>query len=287
MPKSVLADLLRFIAANEELPRSLARYPGHTRDTLGRVLDAAADRIEALDAEAPAPSAAGAGKGLKVRKGTEVERAAARAAEELQESMELSKAEREARRRERAVAAAEAERQEAAAVEASVSRPQLTRLYCDGAARGNPGPAGAGAVIVNPAGHIVAKVGKFLGEETNNVAEYMGLILGLKRAKAMGIKELEVLADSELVVRQVSGAVRREGRAPAAAPRRGGGADQGVRPDRGPPHPARGERSGRRHVEPGHRRAAVAPSGRVRRPGDRHHAPTGCVTLPAGVRLIL
>jgi len=203
--KSVLADLLRFIAANEELPRSLARYPGHTRDTLGKVLDAAADRIEALDADAPAPAAAGAGKGLKVRKGSEVERAAARAAEELQESMELSKAEREARRRERA-AAAEAEKQELAAAEqAALARPVRTRLYCDGAARGNPGPAGAGAVIVNPAGHIVAKIGKFLGEETNNVAEYMGLILGLKRARAMGIKELEVLADSELVVRQLSG----------------------------------------------------------------------------------
>ena len=205
MAKSVLADLLRFIAANEELPRSLARYPGHTRDTLGKVLDAAADRIEALDADAPAPAAAGAGKGLKVRKGSEVERAAARAAEELQESMELSKAEREARRRERA-AAAEAEKQELAAAEqAALARPIRTRLYCDGAARGNPGPAGAGAVIVNPAGHIVAKIGKFLGEETNNVAEYMGLILGLRRAKAMGIKELDVLADSELVVKQLNG----------------------------------------------------------------------------------
>jgi ribonuclease HI len=206
LAKSVLADLLRFIAANEDLPHSLARYPGHTRDTLGKVLDAAADRIEAMDADAPAPAASGASKGLKVRKGSEVERAAARAAEELQESMELSKAEREARRRERAAAAAEAEKQEvAAAAVAAPARPLRTRLYCDGAARGNPGPAGAGAVIVNPAGHIVAKVGKFLGDETNNVAEYVGLILGLKRAKAMGIRDLEVLADSELVVKQVNG----------------------------------------------------------------------------------
>jgi ribonuclease HI len=220
MAKSVLADLLRFIAANEELPHALARYPGHTRDTLGRVLNAAADRIEALDAEAPPAPAAGK-PGLKVRKGSEVERAAARAAEELQESMELSKAEREARRRERAAAAAAVEKQEAAEVAevAALARPVQTRLYCDGAARGNPGPAGAGAVIVNPAGHIVAKVGKFLGEETNNVAEYMGLILGLKRAKAMGIKELEVLADSELVVKQVRGeyAVKAEHLAPLHA----------------------------------------------------------------------
>jgi len=220
LAKSVLADLLRFIAANEELPHALARYPGHTRDTLGRVLDAAADRIEALDAEAPPPAPAGK-QGLKVRKGSEVERAAARAAEELQESMELSKAEREARRRERAAAAAVVEKQEQAVIAeaAAQARPVQTRLYCDGAARGNPGPAGAGAVIVNPAGHIVAKVGKFLGEETNNVAEYMGLILGLKRAKAMGIKELEVLADSELVVKQVNGeyAVKAEHLAPLHA----------------------------------------------------------------------
>ena len=60
-------------------------------------------------------------------------------------------------------------------------------------------------MIISPDGHIVAKIGKFLGDSTNNVAEYMGLILGLQRAKAMGIKELEVLADSELLVKQLSG----------------------------------------------------------------------------------
>jgi ribonuclease HI len=60
-------------------------------------------------------------------------------------------------------------------------------------------------VILNPDGHIVAKIGKFLGDSTNNVAEYMGLILGLKRAKAMGIKELEVYSDSELLVKQLAG----------------------------------------------------------------------------------
>jgi ribonuclease HI len=202
--RSVLADLLRFVAANEDLPRSLARYQGHTRDTLAKLLNAAADRIEALDAELSPPPPSG--KGLKVRKGSEVERAAARAAEELQESMDLSKAEREARKKERAAAAAaEAEREQAAAADPVAARPTTTRLYCDGASRGNPGPAGAGAVIINPDGHIVAKVGKFLGEETNNVAEYMGLIIGLKRAKAMGIKELEVLADSELLVKQLNG----------------------------------------------------------------------------------
>jgi ribonuclease HI len=51
----------------------------------------------------------------------------------------------------------------------------------------------------------VARIGKFLGENTNNYAEYMGLILGLERAKVMGIKELEVLSDSELLVKQLNG----------------------------------------------------------------------------------
>lgn len=203
MAKSVLADLLRFIAANEELPRSLARYAGHTRDTLGKLLAAAADRLEAADAEQAAATSAAGNRGLKVRKGSEVEKAAARAAEELQESMDLSKAERQQRKRERA--AAEAVRQAAEGAAQAAARPVRTRLFTDGAARGNPGPAGAGAVIISPDGHVVAKVGKFLGDETNNVAEYMGLIIGLKRAKAMGIKELDVLADSELMVKQLNG----------------------------------------------------------------------------------
>jgi ribonuclease HI len=215
--RSVLVELLRFIAANEDLPRTLQRYPGHDRDAIGKLVAAAADRLEAAEAGASAEAPSGA-KGLKVRKAStspptpplhgvergrsEFERAAQRSAQELDESMDLSKVDQERRRRERS-AAADREREEAKAVQAAP--PTRTRLFTDGAARGNPGPAGAGAVIVNPNGHIVAKVGKFLGESTNNVAEYMGLILGLKRAKAMGIRELEVLADSELLVRQLHG----------------------------------------------------------------------------------
>jgi len=202
--KSVLAELLRFIAANEPLPRALARYPGHTRDTLGTLLSAAADRIEQAEAEQAGAAQAAGTRGMKVRKGSEVEKAAARAAEELQESMDLSKSARAQKKKERA-AAADAERQAVVAAAEVAARPIRTRLFTDGAARGNPGPAGAGAVIISPDGHIVAKVGKFLGEETNNVAEYMGLILGLRRAKAMGIKELDVLADSELMVKQLNG----------------------------------------------------------------------------------
>jgi ribonuclease HI len=200
--KAVLAELLRFIAANEDLPRTRARYPGYDRDVLGKLLAAAADRVEEAEA-ARAPTPGAGSKGIKVRKQTDVEKAASRAAAEIDEAMDLSKAERDRRKKQRAQdEAAERAAADAAAVAEAAKR---TRLYTDGAARGNPGPAGAGAVIINADGHIVAKVGKFLGESTNNVAEYMGLILGLKRARAMGIKELEVLSDSELLVKQLAG----------------------------------------------------------------------------------
>lgn len=201
MAKPVLAELLRFIAANEDLPHALARYKGYSRDILGKLIDAAADRIEqAEEVAAGAPVAAGS-KGIKVRKVSEVERAARESAEELDAAMNESKVDRDRKKKERVVVAA-AEREAERAVEA---RPVRTRLFTDGAARGNPGPAGAGAVIISPDGHVVAKVGKYLGETTSNVAEYTGLILGLKRAKAMGLRELEVLADSELIVKQLSG----------------------------------------------------------------------------------
>jgi ribonuclease HI len=200
---AVLTDLLRFIAANEDLPRTRARYPGYDRDTLGKLINAAADRVEELEKEAAQATRGAGSKGIKVRKQTDVEKAAQKSAEEIDDAMEFSKVERERRKKARAAeeAAERAQAQAAAAVEAA----KRTRLFTDGAARGNPGPAGAGAVIINPDGHVVAKVGKFLGESTNNVAEYMGLILGLKRAKAMGIREIEVLSDSELLVKQLHG----------------------------------------------------------------------------------
>jgi ribonuclease HI len=199
--KPVLAELLRFIAANEDLPHALARYKGYSRDILGKLIDAAADRIEQAEEAAAGATVAAGSKGIKVRKVSEVERAARESAQELEAAMNESKVDRDRKKKERVVVAA-AEREAERAVEA---RPVRTRLFTDGAARGNPGPAGAGAVIISPDGHVVAKVGKYLGETTSNVAEYTGLILGLKRAKAMGLRELEVLADSELIVKQLSG----------------------------------------------------------------------------------
>ena len=78
-------------------------------------------------------------------------------------------------------------------------------LYADGAARGNPGPAGAGAVLFDEDGHIVAKLTRALGRATNNVAEYSALILGLEEAKRLGANAIDVRMDSLLVVEQLRG----------------------------------------------------------------------------------
>ncbi len=78
-------------------------------------------------------------------------------------------------------------------------------LYPDGGARGNPGPAAAGAVLKDPTGAVVQEISKYLGEMTNNQAEYSALILGLLAAKEHQVKALQVLADSELMVRQIQG----------------------------------------------------------------------------------
>ena len=94
MAKPVLVELLRFIAANEQLPRTLQRYSGYDRDTLGKLINAAADRIEEAE-KAREAAAPGGSKGIKVRKQTDVEKAAARSAAELDEAMDLSKAELE------------------------------------------------------------------------------------------------------------------------------------------------------------------------------------------------
>ncbi len=61
-------------------------------------------------------------------------------------------------------------------------------LRCDGASRGNPGPAGAGMVLFDPQGQLQAKKGRYLGETTNNVAEYQALLLGLEEAQRLGVK---------------------------------------------------------------------------------------------------
>jgi len=77
--------------------------------------------------------------------------------------------------------------------------------HCDGGARGNPGPAGYGAVIEDPEGKVVARLSEYLGKQTNNYAEYSGLLAVLEWALKHGAKRLCVVSDSELMVRQMKG----------------------------------------------------------------------------------
>lgn len=78
-------------------------------------------------------------------------------------------------------------------------------LYADGAARGNPGPAGSGALLLDERGEVLAELSLPLGTATNNVAEYRALILGLEEARKRGIDRILIRMDSQLVVRQMQG----------------------------------------------------------------------------------
>ena len=81
-------------------------------------------------------------------------------------------------------------------------------LYCDGASRGNPGPAAIGFVLVDPDGEELVARGETIGRQTNNVAEYTALQRGREAAQARGLRRLQVRMDSELVVRQLLGLYR-------------------------------------------------------------------------------
>jgi ribonuclease HI len=75
----------------------------------------------------------------------------------------------------------------------------------DGGARGNPGPAAIAAVVQDAGGGVLEERGERIGSATNNVAEYRALLLGIERAAALGASEVELVGDSELIVRQVKG----------------------------------------------------------------------------------
>jgi ribonuclease HI len=77
--------------------------------------------------------------------------------------------------------------------------------HCDGGARGNPGPAGYGALIQDDAGNVLAELSEFLGHKTNNFAEYSGLLGCLQWALDHGHTRLRVVSDSELMVKQIQG----------------------------------------------------------------------------------
>ncbi len=81
-------------------------------------------------------------------------------------------------------------------------------VHVDGGARGNPGPAAIGVVVSDRDGAVLEELGERIGVATNNVAEYRALLRGLERARARDAREIEIVNDSELVARQITGAYK-------------------------------------------------------------------------------
>ncbi len=81
-------------------------------------------------------------------------------------------------------------------------------IYTDGGARGNPGPAGIGAVLYDEQKNIIAEISEYIGKTTNNQAEYRAVIAAIEKARELGAEELEFYLDSELVVKQLSRAYK-------------------------------------------------------------------------------
>ena len=86
--------------------------------------------------------------------------------------------------------------------------PRRLVVNVDGGARGNPGPAAIAAVVATEGGELLTERGEVIGSATNNVAEYRALLLGLELARELGAREVDLVGDSELVVRQVRGEYR-------------------------------------------------------------------------------
>jgi ribonuclease HI len=81
-------------------------------------------------------------------------------------------------------------------------------VHVDGGARGNPGPSAIGVVVSDPDGGVVRELGETIGVATNNVAEYRALLRGLELARELGASEVELVNDSELVAKQLTGAYK-------------------------------------------------------------------------------
>ncbi len=182
MSKPTPAEVLHFIATKEPLERTLERFPSLSRRDLDALLDAVAS--------AATPSAPPHPQSTSV--------ATRPAAERDAPSFVPTAVGRPARGPSRVST-------EVGGPRRTIGEHRVLQVYSDGAARGNPGPAGAGAVLMTPDGEIVERLGRFLGHATNNYAEYMGLIIGLERARELGAAEVEVFADSELMIRQLQG----------------------------------------------------------------------------------
>jgi ribonuclease HI len=84
----------------------------------------------------------------------------------------------------------------------------VVTVHVDGGARGNPGPAAIGVVVSRPDGEVLDEVAERIGVATNNVAEYRALLRGLERAAALGARQVDLVNDSELVAKQVTGAYK-------------------------------------------------------------------------------
>jgi ribonuclease HI len=89
-----------------------------------------------------------------------------------------------------------------------VPGPKRVVVNVDGGSRGNPGPAAIAAVATDPKGEVLAERSETIGKATNNVAEYRALLLGIELASELGAGELELVGDSQLIVRQVEGAYK-------------------------------------------------------------------------------
>lgn len=81
-------------------------------------------------------------------------------------------------------------------------------VHVDGGARGNPGPAAIGVVVSDPDGEVLTELGERIGEATNNVAEYRAVLRGIELARKLGAGEIQLINDSELVARQLTGAYK-------------------------------------------------------------------------------
>ena len=103
------------------------------------------------------------------------------------------------------------------------------RLFTDGGARGNPGPAAAAFVLEAEDGTVLEARGTAIGVATNNVAEYRALVDGLRRASELGVSELEVVSDSELIVKQMRGEYRVKNEALRALHREAGALADGMK----------------------------------------------------------
>jgi len=203
--------LLRAIADHEELAATCAALPGMTRERAQRLLRGVAMALQrplppASAPAAPASHAAPRASAPVAAAPLHRPRADVLSANDLSPKHPARSA--------AAPASAAATRHAAPA-----SPAHRVRMFSDGASRGNPGPAGAGAVIVDAQGRVLKRLGKYIGRETNNIAEYAGVILGLRGALEMGAREIDVRADSELMIKQLKGdyRVKNEGLKPLFA----------------------------------------------------------------------